>query len=159
MFLFINFTVRFFLNQSWIKISYLAIALSLGLRFTANMTDYFISLIVYYTIILCLVFLSPSPTFLSFIIPLELINMDNFSVSLSLFPAFIFRKDGPNNSESSNQLTSEPAPEDSSLKEKSSVIKETIIYTNSYEDKERILTDNKGKAGVYLWTHKQSLSP
>jgi len=85
---------------------------------------------------------------------LDLNYIDDFSVLLSLFPTFIFRE--VNNSESSNQLTSEPASIDISSKEESIEMKEIIIYTNSYEDKERILTENKGKAGIYLWTHKES---
>jgi hypothetical protein len=78
---------------------------------------------------------------------LDLIKIDNFFVSLSLFPAFIIRK--ANNSETSDQLTSESAIEDVLSKEKFTVIEETIIYTNSYEDKECILNENKGKAGIY----------
>jgi len=31
-----------------------------------------------------------------------------------------------------------------------------IIYNNAETDKLRILTDNKGKAGIYMWTHIES---
>jgi group I intron endonuclease len=31
-----------------------------------------------------------------------------------------------------------------------------IIYTNAETDKSQILSDNKGKAGIYQWTHKKS---
>ena len=31
-----------------------------------------------------------------------------------------------------------------------------IIYSNAGTDKSRILLDNKGKTGIYLWTHKES---
>jgi len=30
-----------------------------------------------------------------------------------------------------------------------------IIYDNADIDKSRILTGNKSKTGIYLWTHKQ----
>src|SRR5574338_544399 len=92
----INYTVRFSfylgLNYIFIKtISYLAKALSLGLRLTANMIDFLISFIIFYTLILCLVSLSFLLLSL-FIISLDLIKIDNFFVFLSLFPAFIIRK-------------------------------------------------------------------
>jgi group I intron endonuclease len=31
-----------------------------------------------------------------------------------------------------------------------------IIYNNANTDKSRILSDNKGKTGIYLWTHNES---
>jgi len=31
-----------------------------------------------------------------------------------------------------------------------------IVYNNADTDKLRILTDNKSKAGIYLWTHIES---
>jgi len=31
-----------------------------------------------------------------------------------------------------------------------------IIYENAGSDKSRVLSDNKGKAGIYMWTHKES---
>src|SRR5690606_28603573 len=31
-----------------------------------------------------------------------------------------------------------------------------IVYSNAETDKSKILSDNKGKAGIYLWTHKES---
>jgi hypothetical protein len=34
-----------------------------------------------------------------------------------------------------------------------------IIYNNADTDKLRILTDNSGKAGIYQWTHNESLGP
>lgn len=30
------------------------------------------------------------------------------------------------------------------------------FYSNALTDKAKILSDNKGKAGIYLWTHKES---
>jgi hypothetical protein len=34
-----------------------------------------------------------------------------------------------------------------------------IVYNNADTEKLRILTENKGKAGIYQWTHNQSLGP
>jgi uncharacterized protein YqjF (DUF2071 family) len=31
-----------------------------------------------------------------------------------------------------------------------------IVYSNAETDKLQIFTDNKGKTGIYLWTHKES---
>lgn len=31
-----------------------------------------------------------------------------------------------------------------------------IVYTNADPEKTRILSDNKGKAGIYQWKHKES---
>lgn len=31
-----------------------------------------------------------------------------------------------------------------------------IVYSNAETDKSKILSENKGKAGIYLWTHKES---
>jgi len=62
-------------------------------------------------------------------------------ISLSFFPVFINRKD--NNSISnyqSEEFLYEPV----------------IIYSNADTDKSQILTDNKGKTGIYLWIHKES---
>jgi hypothetical protein len=37
-----------------------------------------------------------------------------------------------------------------------SSLKSEIIFNNAEIDKSQILSDNKGKAGIYLWTHKES---
>jgi hypothetical protein len=34
-----------------------------------------------------------------------------------------------------------------------------IIYPNADTDKTQVLADNKGKAGIYLWIHNESLGP
>lgn len=31
-----------------------------------------------------------------------------------------------------------------------------IIYDNAETDKDKILSDNKGRTGIYMWTHKES---
>jgi hypothetical protein len=31
-----------------------------------------------------------------------------------------------------------------------------IIYSNAETDRSQILSDNKGKAAIYLWTHRES---
>jgi hypothetical protein len=33
------------------------------------------------------------------------------------------------------------------------------VYNNADTDKLQILSDNKGKAGIYQWTHNESLGP
>lgn len=36
------------------------------------------------------------------------------------------------------------------------IITPAILYENAYVNRLRILTDNKSKAGIYQWTHKES---
>jgi hypothetical protein len=31
-----------------------------------------------------------------------------------------------------------------------------MVYNNAETDRSRILSDNKGKIGIYMWTHKES---
>src|SRR5688572_19036596 len=102
MFLLNNFTVRFLFNHLFksifmngqaiypIIISYLARALSLGLRFTANMTDYIILII--FILILYLVVFSFALLCLFFIC-LGNPSISDSVISLSFFPVFINRKD------------------------------------------------------------------
>lgn len=112
-------------------ISYLAKTLSLWLRLTASMIGNFIPII---TLLFTVVGIK------------ELVNLTNIDIPdittfLSLFPAFFIR-----NCVNSNNLNNLPNKGYPSSK----------VYLNADIDKLEIIKDNKGKAGVYLWTHSIS---
>jgi len=120
------------------SISYLARALNLGLRLTANMIDNFLLRILLILILYKVIF-SFALLCLFFICLGDLSTGDSV-ISLSFFPVFINKKD--NNSISNDQS-------------EEFLYEPVIVYSNADTDKLQILTDNKGKTGIYLWIHKE----
>jgi hypothetical protein len=110
---------------------YLAKALSLGLRLTANMIGYLISII-------CLIFLLIN---INGFLHLNTVDITDLIISLSLFSAFLLNKSI--NLDILNNLSKKGYPS-------------SQVYFNADTDKLDIIKDNKGKTGIYLWTHISS---
>ena len=84
---------------------------------------------------------------------LDPINLTPFVINYSyLFILILYTK---NYSQDNRHSLNDELPLKRGLLTKSQ-ISAVIVYSNADTDKSKILSDNKGKAGIYQWTHKES---